>query len=145
MTPAVSKTGIWISVDGRSRVHHLRLAPHRGLCIRSHDRTFGTELATLGLILVVLQILDGILTAVGMSQFGPHMEGNALLRMLMHQLGYIPAIVLVKTIAIGVVAGLCIYASRVVWLKHALRGAIVLYVTMAVLPWTYLLASEFLL
>ena len=88
--------------------------------------------------------MDGLLTGLGMAQFGVHMEGNIFLRTLMSQVGYIPALVMVKSMAIGVVAALCIHGWRVKWLKHALRGIIALYATFAVLPWMVLLTVTFM-
>jgi hypothetical protein len=94
--------------------------------------------------LAALQILDGLLTGIGMAQFGVHMEGNALLRTLMHHVGYIPALVLVKTLSLGVIASLCFCAPKIRWLKHAFQGIIALYVVAAILPWSVILTMEFL-
>jgi hypothetical protein len=79
-----------------------------------------------------------------MAQFGVHMEGNALLRTLMNHVGYIPALVIVKTLALAVIAGLCTCAPKIRWLKHAFQGIIALYVVAAILPWSVILTMEFL-
>jgi hypothetical protein len=150
MSNAVRTTkAYWLSVDGRSRIHNsnpLRGATVRPVAIRSHNQTAASEIAALGLILASLQILDGLLTGIGVFHFdaGLGMEANAMLRELMSLLGVIPALVLVKTVAVGIVSGLCLYAYSVAWLKPALKGVIALYAVFAVLPWSIILATEFL-
>ncbi len=139
-----SSRRIWSSVEGRARLHDVRQPVRRPLLIQSHTRTFASEILVLGITLAVLQILDGLLTGIGMAQFGVHMEGNALLRTLMNHVGYIPALVIVKTVALGVIAGLCTCAPKIRWLKHAFQGIIALYVVAAILPWSVILTMEFL-
>ena len=94
------------------------------------------EVMILGGFLCFLQILDGILTGLGMHHFGLDAEGNILLRFLMSQLGYIPALILAKSVAIAVVCILCSLSRRVDWLDSALRLLIVIYLSAAVIPWT---------
>jgi hypothetical protein len=103
-----------------------------------------TDIIVLGLILATLQILDGILTGVGMSQYGTGMEGNVLLRSLMGAIGYIPALVLVKGASIGLIALLCQQAPKISWLKPAFYGVIAVYLMGAVVPWTYILITDYL-
>ena len=97
------------------------------------------EIFVLGGILIFLQILDGLLTGVGISQFGIQAEGNILIRSLMDHLGYIPALIAVKGIAIGVICGLCALAGLVAWLATAMRAVIVVYLAAAIIPWTSIL------
>jgi hypothetical protein len=108
------------------------------------DASVSPEIIALGLILALLQVFDGILTGIGMSQFGTSMEGNMLLRSLMGVMGYIPALVIVKGASILLVGVLCLHAPKVSWLKPAFIGVIALYLCMAVIPWTYILLVEFL-
>lgn len=103
-----------------------------------------TDVIVIGLILATLQILDGVLTAIGMYQYGQGMEGNVLLRSLMAVIGYIPALVIVKSCSIGLIALLCTQATKMTWLKPALYGVIALYTFGAVIPWTYILVSDLL-
>lgn len=103
-----------------------------------------TEILILGAILALLQVFDGILTGIGVSQFGTSMEGNALLRSLMGFVGYIPALLIVKSASIALIGVLCLQAQKVWWLKPAFIGVIALYLCMAVIPWTYILLIEFL-
>lgn len=103
-----------------------------------------TDIIVLGLILATLQILDGVLTGIGMSQYGTGMEGNVLLRSLMGAIGYIPALVLVKGASIALIALLCQQAPKISWLKPAFYGVIALYVMGAVVPWTYILITDYL-
>jgi hypothetical protein len=142
MYQAVRSNTYWSSTDGRARHYPARRTAKRNVAILSHPRTTASEIALLGFIVAVLQVADGVLTGVGMAHFGLHMEGNIILRTLMHHLGYVPALLLVKTIAVGVVASLCIHGWRVRWLKHALRGIIALYLFVAVIPWVVLLTLD---
>lgn len=103
-----------------------------------------TDILILGLILATLQILDGVLTGIGMYQYGTGMEGNLILRNLMAVVGYIPALVLVKGGSIALIALLCRQAVKMTWLKPAFYGVIALYMFAAVIPWTYILVSDLL-
>ena len=103
-----------------------------------------TEIVTLGIILATLQVLDGILTGIGMAQYGTSMEGNLLLRTLMPAIGYVPALLLVKGGSIALIALLCYQPSKISWLKPALYGVMGIYSVGAVVPWTYILITDFL-
>ena len=102
------------------------------------------EIFILGVILSLAQVLDGILTGIGMATYGTSMEGNALLRSLMHSIGYLPALLIVKSASIGVIAFLCSQALKVSWLKLAMRAVIAIYIVFAIVPWTYILVTEYL-
>lgn len=102
------------------------------------------ELLILGCALVILQVLDGVLTGIGMATFGTEMEGNFLLQRLMLTLGYIPALLLTKTLAIWTIVFLCAQAGKVPWLRYVLRGVGALYFGAAIVPWTYILAVAYL-
>lgn len=103
-----------------------------------------SDIIALGLILAALQIIDGVLTAIGIQHYGTGMEGNILLRTLMTLVGCIPALMLVKGGSIALIAMLCRQATKMTWLKPAFYGVIALYVFGAVIPWTYILASDLL-
>lgn len=103
------------------------------------------EVLILGLILSLMQVLDGILTGIGIATYGTSMEGNLLLRSVMHTIGYLPALLLVKGSSIGVISFLCSQALKVSWLKLAMRTVIAIYLAFAIVPWTYILASEYLI
>ena len=109
--------------------------------IESQSKAPSRTIIKLGAILILLQVLDGVLTGIGMNIHGTAAEGNIFLRMLMEQWGYIPAIVTVKTFAIGVVCVLCMLSSMVAWIKHAMRVIIGIYLLAAVIPWAMILTS----
>jgi apolipoprotein N-acyltransferase len=94
---------------------------------------------TLGGVMIALQILDGVLTSIGMSRFGTEMEGNLLLRHLMELIGHIPALVIVKSVAIATVFGLVVAARQFGWVKNALGALSFVYLVAAIIPWTYIL------
>ncbi len=103
-----------------------------------------TYLTSLTYSLIVLQILDGFLTAFGMVTFGPHAEGNPLLAFFMSQIGLIPALIFAKSSCIALVVFLHVQAKSMTWIRHALLAIASWYTFSAVLPWSYLLAQELL-
>ncbi len=104
--------------------------------------TVRREILVLGSVLVVLQILDGILTGLGMQHFGVSAEGNAILRSLMHLIGCVPALIVAKSLSVAVIFTLCILSNRISWVGHALKVVIGIYLFAAVIPWTVLLWSR---
>lgn len=93
----------------------------------------------LGFSLAVLQAMDGILTSVGVSRYGPAIEGNPLLRALIEEYGHTPTLALTKIFAIFVVIALTFMADGIPWVKKALGALTCVYLFGAVLPWTYIL------
>ena len=102
-----------------------------------HER----EVFALGIILALLQAMDALLTAVGISTFGVHAEGNQLLQGLMLQFGHIPVLALTKSIALLVIATLLLLSRHVKWIRTALWCVSFIYLFAAILPWTYILTS----
>jgi uncharacterized membrane protein len=99
--------------------------------------------ATLGALLLVLQILDGLLTFAGLSIFGIEMEGNALLRDLAHAYGAAPALFFVKLVAIVFVLFLTINAHKRRYLRPLIALLVVIYLALAIIPWVYILSDYF--
>ncbi|NLF25681.1 MAG: hypothetical protein GX589_08520 [Deltaproteobacteria bacterium] len=112
-----------------------------GSYIRSRLRVPTREVAVLGLVLCLLQVMDGILTAAGVNMFGVSAEGNVLLRYLMEQIGLIPALAAAKCAAIAATVTLCMLATQVSWISRALKGVIAIYLLAAIVPWTFILVS----
>jgi len=102
------------------------------------------EVIVLGLILAALQVMDGILTGIGVSHLGTEVEGNLLIRNLMEMMGYIPALLVVKGVALAVILGICLLSSRVSWLSLAMKAIIFIYLGAAVVPWTFVIARHIL-
>jgi hypothetical protein len=102
------------------------------------------NITVLGIVLSLLQILDGVLTAIGISFLGTSAEGNILLRGMMDMIGYIPTLFILKLMAIGVIYFLCSLAEQVKWIPLAMTALIFVYTTFAVIPWTVIIGSFFL-
>lgn len=102
------------------------------------------EVLIVGIVLALLQVADGVLTGIGMAHFGTSAEGNPLLRALMHQMGYIPALVAAKSISIMIVATLCLLAAKINWVVSAMKLVALVYIGAAVVPWSIILGSRFL-
>ena len=90
-------------------------------------------------ILILAQVIDGTLTSFGLSSFGNDVEGNAIIRHLAINYGYLPALILTKSVAITLVGFLALAAKKVAWIKSTLIALNCVYCFFAILPWTYLL------
>ena len=101
-----------------------------------------TEILVLGSILAVLQVLDGVLTTLGVNHFGTEAEGNILLRSLMELIGHIPALIIAKGIALVVIAALCMLSNQISWVSRAFKLVIGIYILAAILPWTMILFTS---
>jgi hypothetical protein len=92
--------------------------------------TFG-DLVVVGFFLV--QCLDGVLTYLGVSIWGPGIEANPLVSSAIAVVGPIPALAAAKLVAIAF--GIVLHLRRV----HNLVALLtLLYLTVAILPWTAL-------
>ncbi|HEY8515961.1 MAG TPA: DUF5658 family protein [Candidatus Binatia bacterium] len=86
---------------------------------------------------VALQVADGYVTALGVAR--GFAEGNPLVRWAMESLGHGPGLVAMKAVALG-----CLFLlyrrghHRLV--EPGLAYLAVVYLTMAVIPWTVVLA-----
>jgi len=127
-----------LSKSGFSSISSTALATYE----RANIAIPSKNILILGSILAILQILDGLLTGLGMYYFGTSAEGNPLLRMLMENYGYVNALVLTKLFALGVIGALCMLASKVSWISMAFKGVIAIYLLFAVIPWTVILLTR---
>jgi hypothetical protein len=110
--------------------------------IRIGKQSLSRKAFFIGAALAICQILDGILTYIGLSLFGVQMEGNGLLRGLMHIYGMAPALFAVKSIALVVAIILALQAHRRKWIRPILVGVVAFYLVLAVVPWTVLISEE---
>ncbi len=99
------------------------------------------DLIMLGIALMAVQVWDALLTARGVYHFGIVAEGNFLLRFMMGEIGYINALLVAKSLAIVVIVLLIGLAHRIVWLPHALRAIVVVYICAAIIPWSIILVD----
>ena len=95
-------------------------------------RMLGHQLVFAAFLLT--QILDGVLTYVGVSIFGIAAEGNPLLAYLMATYGEAFALAAAKT-----VAALCGVALYVLAVDGLLAALTLIYVDAAIVPWTLVL------
>jgi hypothetical protein len=95
----------------------------------------------LGLTLAICQVLDGLLTYVGLSLLGVHMEGNAFIRTLVIAYGAAPALFMVKLIAILLATLLMFQAHQRRWVRPLIAMLILIYFGLAVVPWTYIISA----
>lgn len=115
----------------------------RGRVETSLPRTVQTLAAKkalcLGALLCFFQMLDGLLTSLGVSRFGTEIEGNPFLRALMEDLGQVTALGIVKLASVLVILGLVAASRKLPWVSSALGALTCVYFFSAILPWTYIL------
>jgi hypothetical protein len=93
------------------------------------------DLVVIGFFLV--QYLDGVLTYLGVTIWGPGIEANPLVSSAIALAGPIPALAGVKLVAIAF--GIVLHLRRV----HNLVALLtLLYLTVAILPWTALFLTS---
>ncbi len=101
-------------------------------------RGLATSRSTFGDLAVVVflltQALDGVLTYVGVSVYGPRLEGNPIILWLMEALGEGPALAAAKLTA-GVF-GIALHLSAV---HKAVALLAAFYVVVAICPWAAIL------
>jgi hypothetical protein len=88
------------------------------------------------LLFLLAQGLDGVLTYVGVTVYGVHMEGNPLIGWLMATIGHGPALATAKLTA-GVF-GIALHLSAV---HKAVALLAAFYLVVAIVPWLTLLYS----
>ncbi len=85
-------------------------------------------------LFLMAQALDGVLTYVGVSVYGMHMEGNPIIGWLMTAIGQGPALAAAKLTAGSF--GVALHLSAV---HKAVALLAVFYLAIAVLPWVAIL------
>jgi hypothetical protein len=95
----------------------------------SHGAWFGNLVIVLFL---VSQVLDAVLTYLGLT-IGLS-EGNPLVAYSFHHAGVGPGLTVAKLFAVG-----CSMALHLLGLHRVLAMLTVMYLSLAILPWTYLL------
>ena len=85
------------------------------------------------LLFLVSQVLDGAFTYLGVSAFGMS-EGNPLIAYYMTHHGVGPSLTVAKMLAV-----VCSIVLHLLGLHRTLGLLTLMYLSMAVLPWTYLL------
>jgi len=86
------------------------------------------------LLFLLAQASDGVLTYVGVTIYGLHMEGNPLLSWMMGLMGQGPALATAKVAAGGF--GIALHLSAV---HKAVAVLALFYVLVAVVPWLTIL------
>ena len=102
------------------------------------SNTGGTHRSLFGdvalVVFLLAQVFDGALTYVGVSIYGPHMEGNPLIGWLMATFGEGPGLATAKVTA-GFF-GILLHVSAV---HKAVALLALFYVAVAIVPWVAIL------
>jgi uncharacterized membrane protein len=110
--------------------------------IRVGSLSLSRKAFILGAALACCQLLDGILTYIGLALLGIHMEANSFLRELMHAYGRAPVLFAAKFIAVTFVVILTFYAHRRRWFRWIIGLMICVYLALAVVPWTLIITNS---
>ncbi len=131
---------------GKDIVTHVSFRGHRTrnstVIIRMGSVALSKKAMLLGIALVVCQVFDGLLTFLGLSFLGVEMEGNGFLRELMQAYGAAPVLFAIKTGAIALIVMLTFHAHRRRWVRPLIFLLVSIYLTMAVIPWVYIISSH---
>jgi hypothetical protein len=84
-------------------------------------------------VFLIAQVLDGAFTYLGVTAFGLS-EGNPLIAYYMSHHGVGPSLTVAKALAV-----VCSMVLHLLGLHRTLGLLTLMYLSMAVLPWTYLL------
>jgi hypothetical protein len=114
----------------------------RTILVALGSRAISKQALELGVVLIICQVLDGILTYAGLSLMGVQMEGNDLLRELMHIYGLAPTIFVAKSSAIVLAIVLMLHSHSRRWIRPVIALLVLTYLALAVVPWTYIIAEE---
>ncbi len=98
----------------------------------AHRRSRFGDLAVIAFL--VVQLMDGVLTYLGIITYGPAVEGNPIVASMMQTFGNAGGLMTAKMAAVGF--GAALHLRRVHTLIAVLTG---LYLGAAILPWTALL------
>ncbi len=109
----------------------------RTVLIEVRGNSLSKRAFELGLLLASLQLLDAVLTMIGLRIYGIEMEGNSLLAKFMTIYGTFPAILATKLFALVVVAFMTWYAHSRTWFRPVIAALCAAYMLLAVIPWVY--------
>ena len=97
------------------------------------------RILNLSILLIILQLIDAVLTSIGVARYGISAEGNPFLRNLMLEWGCIPTLAAVKSAAILAILLIASFAHEIKWIPRVMEATCALYILAAVAPWTYFL------
>lgn len=103
--------------------------------MRSRGNTQRSVFGEVALVVfLIAQVLDGVLTYVGVGLYGPELEGNPLVAWLMQTLGHGPGLAAAKVTAS--VFGIVLHLTAV---HMAVAALAAFYVVVAIVPWTLII------
>lgn len=110
---------------------------------QGYDWLCKVELDNLIALLVLCQLLDGILTFIGVNRFGIGQEGNPLLKSLMASFGAGQTLFVVKTLAIVLlffIRDLYTHSRKhMSFIVPCLHVILIIYTVGAIIPWMIVL------
>jgi hypothetical protein len=110
--------------------------------IRVGKRHVSRQALLLGLFLAFLQLVDAVFTYIGLSNQGIQLQGDSLAARVMNGYGLFPALLVSKLAALILIAIITWVAHRRRWIRPFILMLCAAYLTMAVVPWMYILKSS---
>jgi hypothetical protein len=111
--------------------------------IKVGSKSISKRALQLGGLLVGLQILDGVLTYIGVTLYGNMMEGNYFLHVLMESYGAKPVLFFSKLLVVGVIFVLTGLAHKRKWIRPFILLLCVVYLMCAVIPWVFIISNHY--
>ena len=93
----------------------------------------------LGIFLISLLTMDGILTALGISEAEIHLEANPFVAYMMEIFGKNSALIITKAISIIFVVFITRLAKHQKWIKNMIAVLSCVYLCAAIIPWVFVL------
>jgi hypothetical protein len=128
-----------LKIDTQNDQPHLSLVDNIANKSTNNVISYYSLVKILSLTLICIQILDGIFTNLGIAQYGVGIEGNPLLQSLMLKYDYTLVLASTKIIAILIILGITYSAKYIDWIHYAMFTIIGVYLSAAIVPWTYIL------
>lgn len=110
--------------------------------VPSSSKGVGTrEYGVWFLLLFSLFVLDGIFTYIGISLSSTEFEANLLIRNTMESMGVGKGLLLSKICSVLALSVLWVLRKDIIWVLNAVRGLVFIYLTFAIIPWSYVLVN----
>ncbi len=138
-----STTGETTKIERRRKATVVIPLPHRAAMVLELERP-SRDVIYFGVFLASLQIMDGLLTTLGVGTFGVQKEGNPLLRNLMMHIGVQNTMLLTKFLGIVAVGIMTIAAKRSRLFTDIIGALSCVYLFAAIVPWVFILYSHYL-
>lgn len=107
--------------------------------LRRNEGGYAQLTILFALSLGVVQLLDALLTYKGLTLYGNSAEGNFLIVCLCEIFGTAVALCIAKIFSLFCILIACNYGKNYFWMPAALCFLLIIHISFAIVPWSYLL------